>query len=292
MRLVRIAAAWTTASLLAGCVAHGGGFTPQAQPQGAHVIHYAPTLNAHRRFSGPLRPNSSYGVTYHGGPVEYSPKVYVVFWGGIWKTKKGDPDKVRPYLLAFLKALDGSQWTSTIAQYYGNYGYIQNDTAFGGAYIDSQSQLPPHPSDQPIAYEATLAEAHFGYDADASYIVAMPHGYNPVWFGLTYCAYHSYTTVFSGILAYQALPYMPDAGETCGAGSVNNPGTRDGVTIFEGHEVAETETDPVPFTGWYGMYQSEIADLCEFENLQNTKFGKRSFPTQPLWSDRDNACVQ
>jgi hypothetical protein len=84
---------------------------------------------------------------------------------------------------------------------------------------------------------------------------------------------------------------MPDAGQTCGAGSVNHPGTRDGVTIFAGHEVAETETDP-EFTGWYGAYQFEIADFCEFVNLQNTKFGKRSFPTQPLWSNRDNACVQ
>lgn len=311
VRLARVAATCAITSLLGGCIGQSDNFASQRNAGEWHAtsaaspglytfvtrdgrfVHYAPPLRRASQNTKRFLPASSYGVTYHGGPVQYSPKVYIVFWGGIWKNRKGDPDGVRRYLLAFLKALHGSQWMSTVTQYYGQYGSIMNDTAFGGAYIDATSQLPPHPSDQVIAYEASLAAAHFGdYSGDAGYVVAMPHGHNPAEFGIAYCAYHTYTSTIGGLIALTALPYMPDAGSTCGAGSVNNPGTRDGVTIFEGHEQAETETDPEPFTGWFGQYQFEIADYCEFTNLQDTRFGRRTFPTQPLWSDADGACVQ
>ncbi len=311
MKLVRIAAACTISPLLAGCIGHGASLAPNtpntAEPTSrtissgpntfttsdGRLAHYAPTLDRARHRRAWLLRVSSSGVSYHGGPVQYSPKVYVVFWGAIWKSRRGDPDGVKRYLRSFLNALNGSQWLSTITQYYGQYGSISNDTTFGGAYVDTTSQLPPHPSDEIIAYMAGLAAAHFGdYSGDAGYVVAMPHGHNPAEFGISYCAYHSYVSTISGLVSYTALPYMPDAGQTCGAGLVNDPGTDDGVTIFEGHEQAETETDPVPFTGWFGQYQFEIADYCEFTDLQNTPFGRRTFPTQPLWSNQDNACVQ
>lgn len=305
----RVAATCTLTCCFSGCLGQQVLFAPQNKAGASYatrsaslrpytfitsdgrIVHYAPPLRAANRI--PKAANASGGVSFHGGPVQYSPRVYVVFWGAIWKNHKGDPDGVRKYLLAFLKALDGSQWTSTVTQYYGEYGYIMNDTVFGGAYVDTTSQLPPHPSDQVIAYEASLAAAHFGdYSGNAGYVVAMPHGHNPAEFGIAYCTYHTYTSTPGGLIALTALPYMPDAGQTCGAGSVNSPGTNDGVTIFEGHEQAETETDPQPFTGWFGQYQFEIADFCEFTDLQNTRFGHRTFPTQPLWSNKDNGCVQ
>jgi hypothetical protein len=238
--------------------------------------------------------SSGFMVSYGGGSVQYSPKVYVVFWGKIWENRQGDPDHVRRYLLSFIKALDASQWLSTVTQYAGPEGYIQNDTVLAGSYIDTTSELPPHPDDQIIRYEAGLAASRFGdYSADANYVVAMPHGHNPVDFGLFYCAYHFDRGAPSGpLFAYTALPYMPDAGSACGAGLVTNPGLLDGVSIVGGHEQAEVETDPIPFTGWSGPYGVEIADECQWLDLQNTKFGRKRFPTQPLWSNQDDACVQ
>ena len=83
---------------------------------------------------------------------------------------------------------------------------------------------------------------------------------------------------------------MPDVGGNCGAGIVNSPGTDDGVTIVEGHEQAETETDPNPFSGW-NSGGGEIGDLCAWQDLENNP-NAGGYPTQPLWSNASSSCVQ
>jgi serine protease len=258
------------------------------------VVHYFPTRQEMARVGQPgLRPPSAQSLVYGGGPIQNHPKVYVVFWGSLWNNG-GDPQHTRPVLKKFLGGLNGSQWTSTMTQYYGPVGtYINNTTALAGTYVDTAHQPPTTPSDSQIAAEALVAAAHFhNYTKNASYVVAMPHGHNPSGFGTQYCAYHNDESGPGGIIAYTNLPYMPDAGFSCGAGSVNSPGTDDGVSIVEGHEQAETETDPQPVTGWYNNSYGEIGDECAWQNLQNTMFSTGTFPTQPLWSNSNNACVQ
>ena len=39
-------------------------------------------------------------LTYHGGPVQTAPKIYVVFWGSAWNSS-GDPNGVAARLKAF-----------------------------------------------------------------------------------------------------------------------------------------------------------------------------------------------
>jgi len=84
---------------------------------------------------------------------------------------------------------------------------------------------------------------------------------------------------------------MPDAGAGCGQGSVNYPGTLDGVTIVGGHEQAETETDPFPNSGWIDANGAENGDKCAWIQLENNPFAG-GFPTQPLWSNSGSHCVQ
>jgi len=88
------------------------------------------------------------------------------------------------------------------------------------------------------------------------------------------------------------MPYMPEAPSSCGANYVN-PGAKgllDGVTIVGGHELAETQTDPKPDSGWDGS-GGEIGDLCAWKDLSNEHFGNNTtFPVQPLWSDVAGAC--
>ena len=260
------------------------------------VVQYFPTRKeASSRFhTTTSQPHpSARSLVYGGGPIQPNSKVYVVFWGKLWSTT-GDPDHVAAYLKSFLGGLNGSQWTSTMTQYYGPAGtYINNDTAFAGSYVDTAHQPRLHPTDAQIAAEAKIAAAHFkDYSVNASYVVAMPHGHNPSAFGVQYCAYHNAESSTGGVIAFTNLPYMPDAGQNCGAGSVNSPGTDDGVSIVEGHEQAETETDPQPTSGWYNTSYGEIGDECAWQNLQNTQFSTGTFPTQPLWSNSNNACVQ
>jgi uncharacterized protein YbbC (DUF1343 family) len=88
---------------------------------------------------------------------------------------------------------------------------------------------------------------------------------------------------------------MSSAGPSCGAFSVNKDasGLLDGVTIVLGHELAETQTDPLVGAGWYDGAGSEIADKCAWLNLRNVRFGAPgSFPMQPLWSNNMTSCVQ
>lgn len=185
-----------------------------------------------------------------------------------------------------------------MGQYYGPVGtHIGNDTTLVGTYVDTAHSVPAHPSDGQVAAEAKVAAAHFGdYSIDASYVIAMPHAHNPTAFDSgQYCAYHNSLTAATGTIQYTDFPYIPDAGKGCGAGSVTKPGTDDGVSIVIGHEQAETSTDPTVNpnpTGWYNNTYGEIGDECAWTGLKNTKFATGTFPTQPLWSNAANACVQ
>ena len=244
---------------------------------------------------------SSGGMTYHGGPVQTAPKLYMVEWGTWGST--GDPDGVASYYSSFVNGIGGSQWLSSVTQYgepaspyVGNSGNI-----YAGVWNDTSS-IPSLTSSgtyqSRIAAEAQKAAAHFGdYTSSASYVIMLPHNVPVYNFAAdtnslnAYCAWHSYTTANGSTIAYTNFPYMPDAGASCGVGSVNSPGTLDGVSIVGGHEQAETETDP-QLNAWYEGRGSENGDLCAWKNLQDTKFSTGTFPTQPLWSNSAKACVQ
>ena len=239
------------------------------------------------------RHRSSSNLTYNGGPVQTAPQLYVVFWGSAW-SGSGDPDGVQTRLKSFYAAVGGGRWLNSVTQYtqtggahVGNAGNI-----FAGSYVDTTSSPPSTPSQSQMAAEAAKAAAHFGnYTASASYVVAMPHGIKPSGFGTQYCAYHSSTVAAGGTIAWTNLPYMPDAGFACGVGSVNNPGTLDGVTVVGGHEQGETETDPRPNSGWLDSSGAENGDKCAWMSLENNP-NAGGFPTQPLWSNATSSCVQ
>jgi serine protease len=133
---------------------------------------------------------------------------------------------------------------------------------------------------------------HFGYGGvNANYFVAIQHGNDPSGFKSQWCAWHSSERETQGVVSYTDFPYQADAGWSCGAGSVNSPGTHDGVSIVGGHEEAETQTDPQPSSGWTDNTGSEIADKCAWQNLiDNSAAG--GYPTQPLWDNKAGGCAQ
>jgi hypothetical protein len=233
-------------------------------------------------------------LTYHGGPIQTAPKLYVVFWGSSWNTTTGDPNGVAAQLKAFYAAIGGSHWLNSVTQYTQTGGAHVGNTGniFAGSYVDTSSTPPKRPTQSQMAAEAVRAAAYFGdYTASASYVVAMPHGVSPSGFGTQYCAYHSSVSASGGTIAWTNLPYMTDAGASCGAGSVNSPGTLDGVTIVSGHEQAETETDPQPDSGWLDSSSEENGDKCAWISLENNP-NAGGYPTQPLWSNASSSCVQ
>ncbi len=237
-------------------------------------------------------------LTYHGGPVQTAPKIYVVFWGSAWNGS-GDPNGERNYYNNFMSLIGGSAWLNSVTQYTQSNGQAVGNlagsyVAASQSYVDTTSSPPSRPTQTQLANEAAKAAAKYGdYSASASYVVALPHGIKPSGFGTQYCAWHSSATVTGkGTIAYTNLPYMSDAGYSCGVGSVNSPGTLDGVSIVGGHEQGETETDPQPNTGWIDLTNnSENGDKCAWTGLEdNPSVG--NYPTQPLWSNASSSCVQ
>jgi serine protease len=104
-------------------------------------------------------------------------------------------------------------------------------------------------------------------------VVISPTGTNPDnWLTNGFCAWHDYNgdstlsgggvTSPYGDIAFTNLPYITDAGASCGQNFVNSSGTLDGVSIVEGHEYAETITDQNPAGGYTDSAGSENGDKC------------------------------
>jgi len=296
---------WAAASLLAGCGGSGGGGTVPAAGQSLHAstmstivhrngltIHLFPVRGSALAQHAAAGTNNN--LIYNGGPIQTSPKMYLVEWG-TWTAGSGDPDGAGPVLQKFLQGVGGSSWLNTVTQYtQSNGSHVGNPSGNLAGVWNDTSAPPLVMQDSDIAAEALKAAAHFNdYTTSASYVIATPHLHNDIGFGVEYCAWHSSEAAPNGqTIAFTNLPYIPDAGSSCGQGSVNSPGTLDGVSIVEGHEQGETETDPQPSSGWIDSSGNEIGDKCAWTGLQNTAFSTGTFPTQPLWSNASASCVQ
>ena len=270
----------------AGTQSIGLRFTAQGgvDPSKVHIMR---TRNAAPPLSNPDN------LQYLGGPVEVNPHIYIVFWG--FNATGSDPSGEQSYLTALMNGIGGSSWLQTVHQYYeikhGVKIHIKNRLGqLRGTWVDP-STVPAAPTDGQIRAEAASAEAHFGYNKDANYIVATPHNHNTPGFGSSFCAYHSPTTSNGGEISYTNEPYMTDAGGACGENAVNpgSGGLLDGVSIVAGHEEAEAQTDPEVnlHTAWSG----EIGDLCAWQGLGNIVISTGTFAMQPLWSNKIGGCT-
>jgi serine protease len=228
-------------------------------------------------------------MSRHGGPVQHSPKVYVVFWGPGWNTTNSDESTVENYLLGMYHGLGQTKfdsWSTITSQYADSTGHpaFPGTTVLAGTIIDV-STPPSNVSPSDIGAEAAAGAGAFnivpGNASDnAQIIVASDTGTcftdgfggncgTPRSSG--YCAWHTNLVATSGnaFLPFTNLPWQLDAGSGCGAGFVNGSrGALDGWSMAGGHEYAETVTDPVPNTGWVDTADrvsgGEIADKCAF----------------------------
>jgi hypothetical protein len=271
----------------------GISFTDWVQKDG--VLYHLPHYMIARRNAAGVKPLIV--LSYGNGPVLVTPTVFVVFWG---YTTYGDSHGVKALLESYLSSMGGSGHNNIETQYYevsnGNTTYITNPSSqYSGAWEDDTDAVPKHPTDSQVATEALRAAQHFGYNANASYVVATPHGRYTSGFGTSWCAYHSAVTHSGKLVSYTNLPYMPDAGASCGSNIITPPSDEsaadEGVTIVEGHEYGESVTDPNPPSGWYNSAQGEIGDICAWQNIANDPFGTNSYTMQPMFSNATQSCV-
>ena len=138
-----------------------------------------------------------------------------------------------------------------------------------------------------------------GSNNTTQYVVATATHNNSSGFGSQFCAWHSSTSSSYGNIAYTNLPYMTDAGASCGA-NFNGLGPTAGITIVGGHEMAETITDQYPNGGWLDRQGEENADKCAWlttgtqgasasVSLNGANFPGANVPVQSLWSNVFNS---
>jgi len=262
--------------------------------------------------AGHGRPGGSKNLSYHGGiggiGVETAPKVYLVLYGSQWNGN--DPSGEAGIVDSFLSKVFGSSWLNSVTQYCqgvstgtiscngaGQAAGNQNGI-YAGVWADGGAAAPSRPSQSDLAAEAVRAAAHFGNTSSASnasvqYVIATATGNNSSGFGTQYCAYHSATSSQYGNIAYTNLPYITDAGASCGA-NFNGLGAKAGITIVEGHELAETISDQFPNGGWLDGGGAENGDKCAWISSgqgasANVSIGGMSFPVQSLWSNAFNS---
>jgi hypothetical protein len=258
---------------------------------------------------------TSSNLYYHGGiggvGVETSTgkEVYLVYWGSQWNNN--DPSGEAAIQQRFFGGVGGSPWNNSVTQYCegvssGSYtcpsgsNLATNPTGvLGGFWYDNASSAPRRPSQSALAGEAVRAAAHFGKTAAGSnntvqYVINTATGNNASGFGTRYCAWHSSTSSSYGDIAYTNMPYITDAGASCGAGFVNSPGATDGITIVGGHEFGETESDIFPNGGWLDSGGAENGDKCAWISLgqgaaANITLSTGIFAVQSLWSNALNS---
>jgi serine protease len=222
-------------------------------------------------------------LQYGGGPVASNATVYLDFWGSQWDS---DSNGVAQYLQGLFSGLGSpsDSWSASMTQY----GASVADPVLAGSWVDDAAPAPASSSQADLAAEAQNAAAHFGVSGpDVDIFVVSPSGTSPDGFPNTgFCAWHDW----NGTSAYTNMPYVLDAGSSCGADSVQSQ--LDGFSIVGGHEYAEAVTDPEPPSGWVDPSGEENGDLCAWTDLQAIDLGTGSFAMQPLWSNADGGCVQ
>jgi hypothetical protein len=262
-------------------------------------------------------------LAYNGGRVLSAPRVYLSFWGPDWSSPSLRP--AQDYVTSFFESAGGSDWADSMTQYCAGrldppytactgsqLQPITNPTGqLGGSWIDPTPVTYVSPAancglpglldagDCDVMSAAARASQHFGsLPTGAMVMVVTPSGLSQPGFSSGgWCAYHWAIPVSGRLpsagLPFGYLPYMPDAGASCGANSVNSgpQGAFDGFSIIGGHEYAETITDPNPGTGWLDGFGAENGDKCAWQNVGNRSFGGRQLAVQPLWSNAVGGCV-
>ncbi len=251
--------------------------------------------------------NLAYNGGVNGVGVETGPNlVYLVYWGSQWNSN--DPSGEANIEQSFFSNVGGSSWNNVVTQYcegvaVGTTTCDPSATAatnppnlLAGVWYDNSSAAPSSPTQTDLANEAINAAAYFGNTTPDSnttveYVINTATGNNMAGFGTQWCAWHDYVSSSYGNIAYTNMPYITDAGSSCGADNVNpDPaGATDGITLVGGHEFAETETDIYPSGGWIDSAGAEIGDKCAWVSgagaATNVSINGVTFPVQSLWSN-------
>ncbi len=235
-------------------------------------------------------------LTYHGGPILPTSKVYAILWA-----PKGHafPAAYEATVRRFLGAVARDSFKpsnpySVATQYFstntGTKQFVSYSLSLQGVGVDTRpfptvGGCPNYVLDDGSTTKTCLTAAQLSQELD--YIVAVDHLttglgtqyvlLTPQWVGSCllpdslkkggcydphayngFCAYHSFD-LSSGTVVYATIPYAAIAG--CMTGQSPNGNAADSALSTMSHEQIEMMTDPLG-NSWYDAAGSEIGDKC------------------------------
>lgn len=227
-------------------------------------------------------PASAPHLSYRGGLLLTSVKVFTVYWGAGWGSAP---------LADLASKLDGFfdfVLTSELMDQMGDYS-VAGKTIGQGSRVGRTVLTSPAPktvvTDAGIQHllRQRLADPTSGFpaaDVNTLYFVYLPPGTAVVQGGSRSCqAFCGYHSDIGGQVFYAAMPYPGCAGCTGGLA------VADALTSTSSHELCEAITDPVPGQGWYDDANGEIGDICAWKTRQ-----LGGYAVQLEWSNSNNSC--
>ena len=254
----------------------------------------------------PMSAEPNCPLIYNGGPVEHHPRLFLLLWGPAWQTNAGEKATAH-YIERFYAGLGvrpADNWSTITSQYRDSAGFPAfTGAVFAGTFNDTSKPPSGTTNDQFAAEASAFASGHHLRTGltDDQIIIATQSGICTYNFAGCpspgpWCAYHS--SVNGNGVTFTSLPYVLDAGASCGQGIVTNGqnSNYDGFSILGGHEFAEAVTDPYVGTGWIDGSDTasggEIGDKCEWvdpvtfnNDIGLVKLSSGTFAMQPLFSN-------
>src|SRR2546429_1324395 len=314
--LSALVAVLATFALSLGTSAGAQAPTRDGPSAGARIF---PTVDSPRTMR-PAAPaaGSSANLTYMGGSVLVTPRVFLIFWGSTWSsgfTSHGVSNTTaRNYIESYFRGVGGNHWLNSTTQYCQGIAtgsqfcpagatHPSNSAGqFAGSIVDTTA-IPRHPTDAQVQATVRRNLPRLGTDPNALYMVLTSSGHSISGFGTQFCAYHDNLVVGGQAIAYANQPVSLDAGRSCGQNFVNGSsnsfgnGPLDGYSITAGHEYAEAISDAYPSQtiGWLDAQGAENGGKCAWSMgpgpnsaAQDITLGANQFAVQSLWSNLAN----
>jgi hypothetical protein len=220
-------------------------------------------------------------LTYRGGPLITSVKVFTLFWGSEWAQTRNQQTARR--VNHFFTYLVTSPLMDQLAEYSVTQFPIGHGSFLGTLTVTGQDPAASiADSDiQEFIQQQISSGAVASPDKNTLYFVFLPSGVT-VALGSSsscqnFCGYHD---AIGGRTYYAVMPYPSCNGCLGGLSAFK------ALTATSSHEFSEAITDPLPGKGWYDDNNGEIGDICawQFKQLGN-------YTVQLEWSNKAGRCM-
>jgi hypothetical protein len=310
------ALACVAAAVLAGTAAAGAPSPSNTAGRSGDILGVVPPKNASHNAGGG---GSGGNLSYHGGPVEHTNKVYAIYWVPANYSVDSNYESLINRFFSDVAASNGASSNVYYAttQYYDSVnGNILDSSSFGGSYIDT-NPLPPNgcsDSYTSVCVSDTQIQQEIAKDVSAAGWTTSPtteffmftaKGIGSCYSNSScafsqYCAYHSHFGSGNSVTLYANMPYADTVPSACDAGQHPNNDDADATINVTSHEHNETITDELG-NAWYDKRGYEDGDKCAWNfgtqlggasgAEYNQVINGHDYELQQEWSNHSSGCV-